>query len=145
MSSPTDEQTMGADEPSASDALAAVDAIITDFGANRVDAYFSGFAPDATFVFHTHPVRLETRAEYEDLWQEWVASSGFEVRACHSTDRRIQMLGEVAVFTHTVNTTVHADGELDHSRERETIVMQRRGGVWLCVHEHLAPLLGEPD
>lgn len=129
----------GADEVGAGEPLAAADRIIADFGANRVDAYFAGFAPDATFLFHTEPTRLESRDEYRRRWDEWVAESGFEVRSCLSTNRRIQVLGDVAVFTHDVQTTVLMDGELLESQERETIVLQRRAeGVWTCVHEHLS-------
>ena len=132
--------TLGADGPDAATALAAVDRIIADFGGNRVDAYFSGFAPDATFLFHAEPARLESRDDYRRLWDAWVAESGFEVRGCRSTNRRIQLIGDVAVFTHDVDTTVWADGALADSRERETIVLQRRDGGWLCVHEHLSTM-----
>ncbi|HKT55622.1 MAG TPA: nuclear transport factor 2 family protein [Microbacterium sp.] len=136
--SPDDVRTAGVDSPAAADALAAVDRIIADFGANRVDAYFAGFAPEATFLFHAEPARLESRAEYEGLWASWVAASGFEVRGCRSTNRRLQVFGDIAVFSHDVDTTVHADGELSDSHERETIVMQLRDGAWVCVHEHLS-------
>lgn len=131
--------TRGVEGADAEAALAAVDRIIDDFGANRVDAYFSGFAPEATFLFHTEPARLESRDEYRALWDAWVAESGFEVRSCRSTNRRIQLLGDVAVFTHDVATEVWADGSLAESAERETIVMQRRADGWVCVHEHLSP------
>lgn len=131
--------TRGLDSPDAEEALAAVDRIIADFGANRVDDYFSGFSPDATFVFHTEPARLESRSEYRDLWKHWVEESGFEVRSCLSTNRRIQVLGDTAIFTHDVATTIWADGALASTSERETIVMRRSGGGWVCVHEHLSP------
>lgn len=139
----TDTQpTRGVDGPGAEEALAAVDRIIADFGANRVDAYFSGFAPDATFLFHTEPARLESRSEYRDLWNSWVEESGFEVRSCRSSNRRIQVFGDTAVFSHDVATTVWADGALADSSERETIVMRRSGEAWLCVHEHLSAAAG---
>ena len=48
--------------------LAAVDKIIDDFGHHRREAYFSGFDEEATFVFHTSEKRLESRAEYEEVW-----------------------------------------------------------------------------
>ena len=41
------------------DALGAVDRIIDDFAHHRRDAYFAGFAPDATFLFHNVDHRLE--------------------------------------------------------------------------------------
>jgi ketosteroid isomerase-like protein len=120
------------------DALAAVDAIIDNFGHNRVEAYFAGFAEDATFVFHTSPKRLESRTEYEAVWAEWQRDNAFEVVSCASTDRRIQLFGDLAVFTHSVETVASIDGAAETQLERETIVMQNRDGAWLCVHEHLS-------
>lgn len=123
-----------------SGALAAVDTIIDNFGHNRRDAYFAGFAEDATFIFHTSPKRLDSRAEYEALWAGWERDNAFAVVSCTSTDRRIQLFGETAIFTHTVETTASVDGDLGTQLERETIVMQRRDESWLCVHEHLSGL-----
>ncbi|MDP9026162.1 MAG: nuclear transport factor 2 family protein [Actinomycetota bacterium] len=119
--------------------LAAVDAIIDDFGHHRRDAYFAGFAEDATFVFHTGRGRLESRADYEAEWDRWEREEGFRVLACHSSARRLQQIGDdVAIFTHDVETEL-ADGEGSITlQERETIVLQRRDGRWLCVHEHLS-------
>lgn len=114
-------------------------AIVASFGAHRVSDYFSGFAPDATFVFHTHSERLESRADYERLWATWEAE-GFRVEACTSYDGRVDVLtDEVAVFTHRVRTRLA--GESETLEERETIVFRRgadRG--WLAVHEHLSPV-----
>jgi ketosteroid isomerase-like protein len=122
------------------DALAAADAIVDDFGAGRVPQYFSRFAPDATFLFHSTPRRLESRAEYEELWDQWIRESGFAVRSCRSSDRRIQVFRGCAVFTHTVDTVVVIDGAEQSLHERESIVLERRGGEWVCVHEHLSAL-----
>ncbi|GAA3890985.1 nuclear transport factor 2 family protein [Leifsonia kafniensis] len=118
--------------------LAAADAIIADFGHHRRDAYFSGFANDATFVFHTAPDRLESRAAYEELWDEWERSAGFRVHSCVSTNRRVQVLGTAAVFSHNVETTLEMDGAVETVHERETIVFELRDGQWLAVHEHLS-------
>ena len=120
------------------EALAAIDAIIANFGANRVEDYFSGFAPEATFLFHAEPARLESRAEYEALWARWVAESGFAVLACESSRRRIQLFGDTAVFSHVVDTTLSVDGEQVSSHERETIVMRLVDEQWVCIHEHLS-------
>lgn len=122
-----------------SEALAAADAIIADFGHHRRIEYFAGFAPDATFVFHTHAARLESRAEYEQLWQEWETNHGFRVHRCVSTNRRVQLVGDVAIFTHDVVTELTMDGEREVGRERETIVLRRHGAAWLAIHEHLSP------
>ncbi|MNL72359.1 hypothetical protein D3C87_1976560 [compost metagenome] len=63
----------------------------------------------------------------------------FRVRDCQSSDRHVQMIGNVAVFTHGVRTELEIGGEALTSQERETIVFERDGaGTWLAVHEHLS-------
>ncbi|MCU1527846.1 MAG: hypothetical protein JWP75_1609 [Frondihabitans sp.] len=120
-------------------ALAAADAIIDDFGHHRREGYFAGFDTDATFIFHTHPRRLESRAEYEDLWRSWEDEHGFRVHSCTSSNRRIQILGHTAIFSHDVVTDATLDAERGASYERETIVLRYRSGAWRAIHEHLSP------
>ena len=119
------------------DALAAADRIIGDFAHHRRDAYFAGFAPDASFLFHNVDHRLESRQAYETLWAEW-ESEGFQVLSCSSTNRRIQLFGSVAVFSHDVETNAKLAGVAEISRERETIVLGLTDGVWIGIHEHLS-------
>ena len=120
--------------------LAVAAAIVDDFGHHRTADYFAGFAPDATFVFHTHTERLNSRAEYETLWSSWETDDGFRVHGCRSTNQRVQMLGDdAAVFTHNVESDIEFGGEVSTVNERETIVFERRDGRWLAVHEHLSP------
>ncbi|WP_200932310.1 MULTISPECIES: nuclear transport factor 2 family protein [unclassified Microcella] len=119
--------------------LAAADAIVADFGAHRTEAYFAGFAEDATFVFHTADRRLESRAEYEALWAQWEREDGFRVHGCRSSDRRVQLLGDTAIFTHSVDSRIELGGSIDDVTERETIVFALRDGRWVAVHEHLSP------
>ena len=118
--------------------LAAADAIIDDFAHHRTAAYFAGFAPDATFVFHTAERRLESRDDYERLWALWEIDDGFRVHGCTSSDRRVQLLGDTAVFTHSVHSAIELGGETTEVDERETIVFARRDGGWIAVHEHLS-------
>ena len=120
------------------EALAAVDRIVADFANHRRDAYFAGFAPDATFLFHTAPHRLESRVAYEQLWDDWERQNGFRVTACTSSNRRIQLFQDLAVFSHDVETVVEIDGVTQTLVECESIVLEHRGGAWLCVHEHLS-------
>ncbi len=130
----------GPDETSRRDEVtAAAAALVAGFGAHRTRDYFAGFDPDATFVFHTHTERLESRAAYEALWAEWEAT-GFRVEGCTSYDGRVDLLDdEVAVFTHRVRTRLA--GEPEPLEERETIVFRRGAdGGWLAVHEHLSPV-----
>lgn len=119
------------------DVLRAADAIVDDFGNHRRDAYFTGFAVDATFLFHSTPERLESRESYETLWDEW-ETIGFRVHRCVSTNQRVQLLGSAAVFSHDVETTAEIEGETATTFERETIVFEFRDGRWLAMHEHLS-------
>lgn len=124
--------------------LAAADRLVAAFAASDTAAYFGCFSPEATFVFHTEPARLDDRAAYEALWASWLAD-GWQVVACASSDRKVQLVGSTAVFSHTVRTTVRpATGSAEESyAERETIVFTttgRTGAGLVAVHEHLSPI-----
>jgi len=133
---------------------AAATAIIEAFAATGTEAYFAGFAPDATFVFHSEDHRLESRAEYEALWASWL-ESGWRVTSCASTNVRIQVFPGGAVFSHDVATSVVTPDGPESYRERETIVFRVADAVdaadadpasadgrssLLAVHEHLSPV-----
>jgi len=124
--------------PSEKDALAAASAIVDAFAATDGERYFSLFAPDATFVFHTEPERLENRAAYEALWREWVAS-GWSVTSCVSSAQRVQLFPCGAVFTHSVTTSVQTLDGPESYRERETIVFRSEADGLRAIHEHLSP------
>ena len=115
-------------------------AIVRAYGAHDTEAYFAAFHPEASFVFHTSPERLGSTDEFATEWTRWERDDGFQVLSCRSFDQRVQVWGEVAVFTHTIESTVRALGEEESSTERETIVFARGvDGRWLAVHEHLSP------
>lgn len=119
---------------------AAAAKIVLDFGSHQKLEYFSNFAMNATFLFYTHPVRLESRSEYENLWEQWETQDGFRVHSCDSSNQLVQDIdGNVAVFTHDVRTTVELGGEVSEVLERETIVFSKQESKWLAVHEHLSP------
>jgi ketosteroid isomerase-like protein len=120
------------------EALSAIDDLIGHFSAHRTAEYFRSFAPNASFVFHTVPERLDSREEYERLWARWESENGFQVMSCLSTDRRIQVFGDSAVFSHNVLTVATSNGTTNSTAERESIVMHRAEDRWLCVHEHLS-------
>ena len=125
------------------DVLAAADRLVDAFSRHDTEAYFRAFAPEATFVFHNLDRRLENRAAYEAEWALWERRDGFRVRGCRSSDRHVQLLGDVAVFTHNVETDLTVGGEPVSSRERETIVFARNtAGAWQAVHEHLSTTTG---
>ena len=115
----------------------AADALVKAFGSHDRDAYFEAFAPEATFVFHPSPERLESRADYQREWAAW-EFDGFHVESCESLERRIDLITpDVAVMSHRVRTRLA--GVEETQRERETIVFRRSAdGTWLAVHEHLS-------
>ncbi|TJY69545.1 DUF4440 domain-containing protein [Arthrobacter sp. CAU 1506] len=114
--------------------------IVSAFAATDTDRYFAGFAPEASFVFHTEQDRLEGRAAYESLWAEWL-NDGWRVVDCQSSNQHVTVFPGGAVFVHDVATTVALpDGE-DSYRERETIVFRHDAdGRLVAVHEHLSPM-----
>lgn len=124
--------------------LAAARHLVEAFGDHRRDDYFACFAPEATFIFHTTPAVLRSRAAFEAEWDRWVAEDGFRVLSCRSEDQDVQLAGDVAIFTHRVATRASIGGEESDSDERETIVFRRDGtGRWLAIHEHLSPTPGD--
>ena len=74
------------------------------------------------------------------MWQGWETENGFAVKSCVSTDRMLQLAGNVAIFTHSVETVASFDGVAEPQHERETIVLELRDGIWLAIHEHLSAL-----
>lgn len=123
--------------PTEQDVLAAADAIIEAFAATDTDAYFAGFAPDATFIFHPEPGRLNSRAAYVALWASWLAS-GWRVTACESTDRLVQTFPGGGVFSHTVATSIDSADGPDSYVERESIIFRTEGDGLIAIHEHLS-------
>jgi ketosteroid isomerase-like protein len=115
----------------------AADRLVAAFSSHDRDTYFSCFAPDATFLFHTSPELLASRSSYEQEWAMWEAD-GFHVDGCDTRDRRIDLVAPgVAVLTHRVRTRLAGVPEVQ--RERESIVFRRTpDGTWLAVHEHLS-------
>ena len=118
----------------------AVDSLVAAFGEGRLEDYFGSFAPDATFVFYTTPMRLMSVGEYRTLWDRWVTEDGFRVVACRTYDTNVQRFDDIAVVTHSVQTQISTNDGEDTLDERETIVFARGAdGRWLGVHEHLSP------
>ena len=125
--------------PSRDQVEAAASAIVDAFAATDGDRYFAAFAPDASFVFHSEPARLDDRAAYERLWAEWV-EGGWRVVSCTSSDRHVQSFPGGAVFSHSVDTSVETPDGGESYRERETIVFRADGDGLVAVHEHLSPM-----
>lgn len=120
--------------------LAAAAKIVDDFGHHRTVEYFAGFCSSATFMFYTHTERLNSRAEYQELWAKWESEDGFKVHGCRSSNQLVQLLGDsAAVFSHYVSSDIEFGGEVSTIAERETIVFEKQRGAWVAVHEHLSP------
>ncbi|UKA58398.1 YybH family protein [Arthrobacter sp. FW306-2-2C-D06B] len=116
----------------------AAERIVAAYSAMDEEAYFGSFDPQATFLFHGTPERLNSRDDYEEQWRTWV-SEGWKVIGCHSSDPFIQIYGTTAVFSHSVATTTEEQGQRAITEERETIVFTRAGsGGIKAVHEHLS-------
>lgn len=123
---------------SSSDVSKAAAELVAAFGAHQRAAYFDAFAPAATFLFYNYPRLLNSRMEYESVWDQW-EREGFRVLGCDSSDQHFTFLNdEICVFTHTVRTTLREGEGSICTGERETIVFQLIGGRWLGVHEHLS-------
>jgi ketosteroid isomerase-like protein len=113
--------------------------LVAAFAASDAATYFAHFHPEATFLFHDTPGRIESRSVYEEIWAQWEREDDFRVLECASTNQRVQEYADLAVFTHDVRTVRLIGGNQDEVYERETIVLRREGGAWSCVHEHLSP------
>ena len=114
--------------------------LVAAFGRNDLGEYLACFREDATFLFHTTDRLLTSREEYRHEWASWVRDDDFRVRACKTSGTHVQVLGDTAVLTHAVHTTVSTRAGQEELRERETIVFSREpSGRWLAVHEHLSP------
>ncbi|MBA1289453.1 YybH family protein [Pseudomonas japonica] len=121
--------------------LMAARQLVKAFGSNDTEAYFAAFSEDATFLFHTTPGVLESRAAYRALWDSW-QQDGFRVLSCESREPRVSVQGDVAIFMHQVATRLSVGGEEVESLERETIVFRQPApeGRWLACHEHLSAM-----
>ena len=128
--------------PSEQEVLVAAHAIVDAFRTTNTERYFAGFAPDASFIFHPEPSRLNTRAEYEKLWASWLAG-GWRVIACDSSEPLVQVFPGGAVFSHTVHTTVFTGEAEDSYWERESIIFRIEGDGLVGVHEHLSAFTSE--
>lgn len=115
----------------------AYERLMSAFTGASTDAYFDCFHDDASFVFPGEPV-LDSRAAYRSTWSRW-QREGVRFTNVVTDDVRIRVVGSTAVVTHSIQTTVDADGKTTVDRERESIVFSNVDGRWLAVHEHLSP------
>jgi uncharacterized protein (TIGR02246 family) len=115
----------------------AYDRLMSAFASANTEDYFDRFHEHASFVFPGEPV-LDSRTAYRSTWSRW-QGEGVRFTDVVTDDVRVHVIGGTAVVTHSIQTTVEADGETTVDRERETIVFSNVDGRWLAVHEHLSP------
>jgi ketosteroid isomerase-like protein len=121
--------------------LQAAAQLVARFAAHDTEAYFTAFAPDASFIFHTAAEAITSRAAYRKLWNDWESRDGFRVLGCRSTEQSVSVHGDTAIFTHHVATHLAFNDGETLAQERETIVFRRQPNhAWLAIHEHLSPL-----
>ncbi|MFZ9702266.1 MAG: YybH family protein [Candidatus Nanopelagicales bacterium] len=114
--------------------------LVSCFAQHDFDKYFECFADDAVFIFHTSNNVLRNKAEYQKEWKKWEQEWGFKVESCKSTNQLVQLFNDVAIFSHTVDTTLNTSAGKKSFTERETIVFQFQNDKWIAVHEHLSPM-----
>jgi hypothetical protein len=114
--------------------------LVSRFAAHDFDGYFSCFDENTVFIFHTSPNVLVSKSEYQTEWRNWEKEWGFKVKACISSNQRVQLFDSVAIFSHDVATTLNTNDGEKSFQERETIVFQQISGKWIAVHEHLSPM-----
>ncbi len=116
--------------------------LVAAFGQGRLDDYFACFADEATLVFHGERW-LGSLEEYRAEWDRWAKQDGFAVLSVQTHVMKLQMLGDAAVLTHSIETHQRTNAGEETAHERETIVFAKQSdGRWLVVHEHLSP---QPD
>jgi len=114
--------------------------LVSRFAAHDFDGYFSCFDEKTVFIFHTSPNVLVSKSEYQKEWRNWEKEWGFKVKACISSNQRVQLFDSVAIFSHDVATTLKTNDGEKSFQERETIVFQQISCKWIAVHEHLSPM-----
>lgn len=118
----------------------AADALVAAFFRHDRDAYFAAFTPDASFIFHNLPERVDGRDAYLAHWRQWEDAHGLRIEGGDSAEPAVVVHGAMAVFTHRMSTRLTFDGHAETRRERETLVFRKdaKSGRWLALHCHLS-------
>jgi ketosteroid isomerase-like protein len=114
--------------------------LVSCFAQHDFDKYFECFSSDTVFVFYTTKNVLINKSEYQKEWKNWEKDWGFHVEDCKSSNQRVQMFDDIAIFSHDVATTLNTSDGRKSFEERETIVFNYQNDKWIAVHEHLSPM-----
>jgi len=113
---------------------------VAAFREGRWDDKFESFAEEATVV--DGGAWFGSLSEYRAAWNRW-AEQQDALPVPLSVDTRImklQMLGQAAVLTHSIDSRERTEAGEETAHEVETIVFGKQlDGRWLIVHQHLSP------
>lgn len=118
----------------------AYERLVAAFREGRWDDKFASFAEEATVV--DGGAWFGSLSEYRAAWNRWAEQQDV-LPVPLSVDTRImklQMLGQAAVLTHSIDSRERTDAGEETAHEVETIVFGwQPDGRWLIVHQHLSP------
>ena len=121
----------------------AYERLVAAFREGRWDDKFACFAEEATVVDGGR--WFGSLDEYRAEWNRCAAEQD-ALRGPVSVDTRmmkLQMLGQAAVLTHSINSRERTDAGEETVHEVEAIVFGKQpDGRWLIVHQHLSPQPG---
>jgi len=123
--------------------LEAYEQLVSAFREGRWDEKFVSFADEATVVDGGR--WFGSLNEYRDAWNRWAAThETLPVPASVETRvLKVQMLGDVAVLTHSIESRERSDDGEETEHEVESIVFAKQpDGRWLVVHQHISPRAG---
>jgi ketosteroid isomerase-like protein len=126
-----------------SEVLEAYERLVNAFREGRWEDKFASFADEATVVDGAN--WFSSLEEYRAAWNEWAASMDTLPVPLSVATRvmKLQMLGDAAVLTHSIESRERTDTGEQTVHEVETIVFSKQpDGRWLIVHQHLSP---QPD
>jgi DNA phosphorothioation-dependent restriction protein DptG len=112
---------------------------VENWEAMNVDANDAYYAPDANAMwFDISPLKYVGWNEYKVGVKKVFAnfqSLSFKL----NDDMAVQRRGKVAWVTYTFSTEIGMkDGKSEKGEGRGTDVLEKRGGKWLIVHEHVS-------
>ena len=118
----------------------AADDVVGAFPRHDRDAYSAALAPDASFIFHNLPERLDSRDAYLARWRrQGEEAHGLHIEGGDSSEPAVVTHGSMAVFSHRMTTRLQFDGHSETRRERETLAFgKNKSGRWLALHRHLS-------
>jgi ketosteroid isomerase-like protein len=118
----------------------AYERLVAAFREGRWDDKFACFAEEATVIDGGR--WFGSLHEYRAEWNRWAAEhDALPVPVSVATRvMKLQMLGQAAVLTHSIDSRERTATGDETVHEVETIVFGRQSdGRWLVVHQHLSP------